>query len=482
MNSTEAVARGEWASSVASAAPVERWLVPVTAIVLVAIDGLMVTAAFVVAYWLRFVVTSDEASGLAFDEYVRMGATVSVLGGLVLALHGFYDPGRPRSWPTTFQTTLSGVSTGLVAAVTMSFFVGEDGFSRLWFGAGWALAVVFVFAWRMLAHPAYARIRAAVIPRRRVLIVGANQLGRELADELAARYDLIGFVDNGSDFVALDWPLLGTIAELDGLASQYAIDEIVVALPENRREQITHLITRGFTRAVQVNLVPGLSELLPHRVELSRLGDRSLLRFAPAARVGWSKRATDLVVATVLFLLAAPLLGAIALAIRLDSSGLILFRQQRLGRNGKPFEMLKFRSMIRDADRHLETLRERNEAEGPMFKIRRDPRLTRVGRLLRRLSLDELPQLINVIRGDMSLVGPRPPLPAEVAKYESWQLGRLRARPGMTGLWQVSGRSEVPFHDMVRLDLHYIRNWSLQMDVEIILRTVPAVLSNRGAY
>ena len=144
--------------------------------------------------------------------------------------------------------------------------------------------------------------------------------------------------------------------------------------------------------------------------------------------------------------------------------------------------MMKFRSMRRDADRLLAELRERNEASGPLFKMRNDPRVTRVGRLLRRTSLDELPQLFNVLRGEMSLVGPRPPLPREVADYEDWQHGRLRAVPGMTGLWQVSGRSDVPFHDMVRLDLHYIRNWSLALDLEIILRTIPAVVGNRGAY
>ena len=144
--------------------------------------------------------------------------------------------------------------------------------------------------------------------------------------------------------------------------------------------------------------------------------------------------------------------------------------------------MLKFRSMCVDADSRLETLKQRNEATGPLFKIRRDPRVTRVGGLLRRWSLDELPQLLNVLRGEMSLVGPRPPLPSEVEQYEDWQLCRLRALPGLTGLWQVSGRSEVPFHDMVRLDLHYIRNWSLALDFEILLRTIPAVLSNRGAY
>jgi lipopolysaccharide/colanic/teichoic acid biosynthesis glycosyltransferase len=138
--------------------------------------------------------------------------------------------------------------------------------------------------------------------------------------------------------------------------------------------------------------------------------------------------------------------------------------------------------MRQDADRLLGELRDRNEAIGPLFKIRHDPRVTRVGRVLRRLSLDELPQLFNVLKGEMSLVGPRPPVPSEVEEYEDWQHGRLRAVPGMTGLWQVSGRSEVPFHDMVRLDLHYIRNWSLGLDLEILVRTVPAVLTNRGAY
>jgi len=144
--------------------------------------------------------------------------------------------------------------------------------------------------------------------------------------------------------------------------------------------------------------------------------------------------------------------------------------------------MLKFRSMQQDADGLVVSLLERNEVTGPMFKIRRDPRITRVGRFLRRYSLDELPQLINVVLGDMSLVGPRPPTDSEIEKYEDWQLGRLRAVPGITGLWQVSGRSEVPFHDMVRLDLHYIRNWSFALDVEILLRTIPAVLTSKGAY
>jgi lipopolysaccharide/colanic/teichoic acid biosynthesis glycosyltransferase len=172
----------------------------------------------------------------------------------------------------------------------------------------------------------------------------------------------------------------------------------------------------------------------------------------------------------------------IALAIKLDSPGPVLFRQQRVGKHGHRFWIYKYRSMRQDAERLLGELQNKNEAQGPLFKIRCDPRVTRVGRLLRRTSLDELPQLFNVVKGEMSLVGPRPPIPAEVEQYQDWQLGRLRAVPGITGLWQVSGRSDVPFHDMVRLDLHYIRNWSPGLDLEILLRTIPAVLTNRGAY
>jgi exopolysaccharide biosynthesis polyprenyl glycosylphosphotransferase len=484
VNRIESLRAAEWSDAVVVVdARAERWLGPLASALLVLGDLLLITAAFVIAYWFRFIAPGDEASGLALESYVRMGATVAALAIVVLVLHGFYDASRPRTWAATLQTVVSGVSTGLVVSVAASFFIGEQGFSRLWFGAGWCVAVALMFVWRAAASRAYVAVRAAVVPRRRMVVVGANPLGRELAGELSGRYDILGYVDNGSDLAgATEPPLLGPIAQLEGLVQQYAVDELVVALPENRREQIMQIIARGFSRRVEVKLVPGLEELLPHRVQVSRLGARSFISFAPAAPVGWSKRALDLALASIALLLTLPLLACIAIAIKLDSQGPVFFRQERLGKDAEPFQMLKFRSMVKGADRLIDSLIARNEQIGPLFKIRRDPRLTRVGAVLRRLSLDELPQLFNVLRGDMSLVGPRPPLPAETAKYESWQLGRLRARPGMTGLWQVSGRSEVPFHDMVRLDLHYIRNWSLQLDIEIMLRTIPAVVSNRGAY
>ena len=209
-----------------------------------------------------------------------------------------------------------------------------------------------------------------------------------------------------------------------------------------------------------------------------------LLATSPAVS-GWRcafKRGIDIVIAFfVLVLLAIPT-ALIALAIRLNSPGPVLFRQLRVGRHGKPFTMYKFRSMRIDADGQVEELADLNEVDGPIFKIRRDPRVTPLGRFLRRTSLDELPQLFNVLAGDMSLVGPRPPLPDEVEEYEMWQLRRLEVKPGITGLWQVNGRSELSFWDMIALDIHYIENLSLRTDMIILLKTLPAVLSCRGAY
>src|SRR5205085_1658559 len=193
-------------------------------------------------------------------------------------------------------------------------------------------------------------------------------------------------------------------------------------------------------------------------------------------------RLVDIVVATLLLLLGSPFWLFIALVIRISSSGAVVYKQTRIGLNGRPFKVYKFRSMYKNADQVLSALFEHNEAQGPLFKIKDDPRVTAVGKFLRRTSFDEIPQLINVLRGEMSLVGPRPPLPHEVSQYEEWQKGRLAIKPGMTGLWQVRGRSNISFDEGVLMDLYYIENWSLRLYFQILLRTIPAVLFSRGAY
>ena len=201
--------------------------------------------------------------------------------------------------------------------------------------------------------------------------------------------------------------------------------------------------------------------------------------------LGWQlavKRAIDLLLPLIASPIVVPLGLLIGIAIKLDSEGPVLFKQTRVGKGGKPFTLYKFRSMFKDADEMVSGLDQLNEAAGPVFKIKRDPRITKVGSLLRKSSLDELPQIINVLRGEMSLVGPRPPLPREVEKYSSHQLGRLAVKPGLTCLWQIRGRSNIPFDEWVELDLEYIRNQSLWLDFKILFRTIPAVLRGTGAW
>ncbi len=460
----------------------ERMLPFLIGLCLVVFDIGIVVGSFLVAHWLRFTAADDSLSALGIEQYMVMAAAIAGITTALFAFRGLYDEPRPYAWPTRLYTIVSAVSTALVLALTVSYFLGDAAFSRLWSATGWAIAVVSLVTWRELATRGYTAIREKLAPATRALVVGANPLGKQLASELAEWYHVIGYVDNGSDLEDDKLPLLGPIAELEHIVHDFAIDELIIALPTKRREQVTRLVDRGFRHPVKIKFVTGIGELLPERLEVQRLGGRSYVGFAPVAKVSWLKRAMDVLLVGCGLLVISPILALIALAIKLDSAGPIFYRQTRVGKDGRQFSMLKFRSMGIDADQRLAALREHNEADGPLFKMKADPRITRVGRILRRYSLDELPQLLNVIVGDMSLVGPRPPIPSEVAEYEDWQLGRLRAVPGLTGLWQVSGRSEVAFHDMVRLDLHYIRNWSLALDFEILMRTIPAVLTTRGAY
>jgi exopolysaccharide biosynthesis polyprenyl glycosylphosphotransferase len=221
-------------------------------------------------------------------------------------------------------------------------------------------------------------------------------------------------------------------------------------------------------------------------VELVEPVAASPLTLQPSpAWIGWqarAKRAFDIVAAVLLLILLSPLLALLALIIRLDSKGPVIFRQTRCGKDGKLFIFYKFRGMVADAEARQAEFDHLNEAQGPIFKMKHDPRVTRVGRVLRRTSLDELPQLWNVLRGEMSLVGPRPPLPKEVERYEAWHQARLRAVPGITGLWQVSGRSHLGFDEMTRLDIEYLNVWSLALDLRILVRTVVAVVFAHGAY
>ena len=259
----------------------------------------------------------------------------------------------------------------------------------------------------------------------------------------------------------------------------------VVSHPDLSGQSLRRLSWALEERSVDLVVSPGIVEVAGPRLSIRPVAGLSLLHLERPTLGGprmLVKTVFDRVVAAFLLLLASPVLALVALAIRIESRGPVFFRQVRIGVAGRPFLMLKFRSMVGDAEQQRALLAELNEGNGVLFKIRNDPRITRVGSVLRRFSLDELPQLINVVRGDMSLVGPRPPLPEEVEGYDDDAVRRLRVRPGMTGLWQVSGRSDLSWEESLRLDLRYVDNWSMALDLSILWRTWRAVLHGSGAY
>jgi exopolysaccharide biosynthesis polyprenyl glycosylphosphotransferase len=324
---------------------------------------------------------------------------------------------------------------------------------------------------------------------RYMLVLGAGPRAKAFADLVEGHAELglvvIGHLkaDPSDTGVVLNRPLLGMIDDLEQVLHSQIVDEVAVCLPfsmEDLVEQVI-LLCEQEGKVVRMPMAPMERLLTTGRLEsIDGVGVYSLAN-GPDRAIGLAlKRVLDVVGAALLMVLLSPVLVILAIAIRLDSKGPVLFRQERVGLHGRSFNVLKFRSMCADAEDQLQDLRQHNEINGHAFKLAVDPRVTRMGRFLRRSSLDELPQLANVLRGQMSLVGPRPPLPSEVANYDTWHRRRLSMKPGMTGLWQVRGRHSPEFDHWVAQDLEYIDSWSLWLDFKIIARTVPAVLGGTG--
>ncbi len=324
--------------------------------------------------------------------------------------------------------------------------------------------------------------------RRRALLVGSgkhlDRVAHALADAPRGEIQPVGYIsltprpDNGLRS-------LGSLAELSEVLAAHRIQEVIIADPDFPQEQAVELIDQCHQRGVDVHVAPSTMEILIQRAEFVPGQSVPLFTLKPPVFDGVDfavKRTFDALGSALILLLLSPLLAALALAVKLTSRGPVLYRSSRPGMGGIPFDCLKFRTMQDDADDAQDELEGLNEADGALFKIRDDPRLTPVGRFLRRFSLDELPQLVNVVRGEMSLVGPRPLPLRDFEKLEDWHKKRYLVLPGITGLWQVSGRAELDFDDLVRLDFLYLERWSVALDLVILLKTVPAVLTRRGAF
>ncbi|MBN2227207.1 MAG: sugar transferase [candidate division Zixibacteria bacterium] len=333
-------------------------------------------------------------------------------------------------------------------------------------------------------------MKSPVGTEKAVLIIGADKRGQNAADVFLAHPDfnirVIGFVDfHRNDLWRYrDIPLIGHVRDIERIILTSHVDFVIMAAEPDDYTEGQRVFTIIERMGVKIILLPHVYMQTISKCQTSSLNGTPVLMYhsAPPSRAGmFVKEGLDRIGGLVGMILFSPVLMLAALAIKLESRGPVFYSQKRAGVNGRPFKMFKLRTMVQDAEKQKAELQHLNEMSGPVFKIKNDPRITRVGRILRKLSIDELPQFFNVFRGDMSLVGPRPPLPKEVEQFKPWQHRKLSVKPGLTCIWQVSGRNQIDFDDWMRQDLQYIDNWSLQQDMKLLIKTIPAVIKTRGA-
>ena len=431
--------------------------------------------------WLRL-------SNWALLPYTAVFLVWGVLSVFFLNHYNLYRTVREYSYLDELILVIKALFWSSLSAAGAVFFFQIKIYSRLVFAVSAALLLLTCFSWRMLKRFLVRRRVAKGFNNYNVLIVGAGRGGRALSREIARhRYlglEVVGFLDDRRTGEADGHPILGGLGNFEEVIRKKFVDEVLVSIP-SEREHVARLIADCRKLGKSIRVVPDLMSLGMEGVKAGYLGMIPLLEYYDRGLPGTDlllKRSFDIAVSALALVFLSPVMLGIALAIRIDSPGPAIYTSRRNGRKAKLFKFYKFRTMVENADKKLDELRHMDETDGPVFKIRNDPRVTRVGRFLRRYSLDELPQFWNVLRGDMSLVGPRPPTPNEVAKYADWQLKRLEIRPGITCLWQVKGRSNLSFREWMKLDLFYIENWSFWLDIKILLRTIVVVFRGEGAY
>ncbi len=454
-------------------------------VLLLALDFLGVTGALFTALAIKLALQGSFSLQTAWDDTRPTLAFAYLVTVLMFARVDLYAD-RPR------RPGLAKIASALfwvtVIALVFTLANGDHFTSYYIFYGSLFFAIVYIGSLRAL----FTRITGELLERaglrRRAMLVGSGSHIEAVAHALGGgprqRVDLIGFVslsprpENGLRS-------LGNLDQLPEILARERIQEVIIADPDFPQERALDLVDRCHQRGVAVVVAPSTMEILIDRAEFVAGESVPLFTLRPPVFEGVDyalKRTFDLVLSSVLMFVLSPVLLAIAVAVKLSSRGPIIYRSVRPGMAGVPFDCFKFRTMREHADQIQDDLEPFNESSGALFKIRRDPRLTTIGRVLRRFSLDELPQLVNVVRGEMSLVGPRPLPMRDFNQLEEWHKKRYLVLPGITGLWQVSGRAELDFDDLVRLDFLYLEHWSVFLDLSILLKTIPAVLSRRGAF
>jgi exopolysaccharide biosynthesis polyprenyl glycosylphosphotransferase len=452
---------------------------------------LAVTAAWEFRLALDFVLPQADP-GLSLSS--AAGPQVVVAWLLVLLVRGAYTT-RSLGAGTDEYRAVVGASLATAGAIGLVCYLGSLDLSRAFLLLTFLLGTPCLLLWRWGARQVMHRFRARGYLLHRVVAVGdlsgVAEVVHVLRRERSLGYEIVGVCVPGAHLAAsldvhLGVPVVGSVADTREACSRLAADTVLVARGAyDSSDELRQIAWDLQGSGIELIVVPSLTDIAGPRIQLRPVAGLPLIHLQePQADEagGLAKRLFDVVGALAALLLLAPAMAVVAAAIRLEDGGPLLFRQRRIGWRGEEFHCLKFRSMVTGADRREQTLRAADGHSGALWKSRSDPRVTRVGAFIRRYSLDELPQLLNVLRGDMSLVGPRPQQPWEVETYSDSTRRRLLVRPGMTGLWQVSGRSDLPFEEAVRLDLYYVDNWSLTTDLVIMAKTAKAVVASGGAY
>ena len=460
------------------------------------LDELITAASFLAAHQLRshvlpVILPAVFPSGLyPLADYLPLLPVVLVVWGVILAAMRLAAPGEVFVLPKEITRVLRAVLLGVLLLAAAGYLLRTQFVSRPFLALFGGINALALTGARVVERRTRWGRKLLEAPERVVVVVGCSDDAVRIAERIQAHrawgFSVRGLIDaDGCGAARVGaYPVLAPISELPEFLAREVVDEVVLAVPMRQLGELEDVILRCQELGVRVRVaLRPFPHTQPH-LEVESLDGVPMVTFAttPTDTLAlYAKRILDVTVAAAGLLLALPAWPVAAVAVKLSSPGPVFFRQQRCGLRGRRFELVKLRTMVEGAERRQDEVAHLNVMDGPVFKAPDDPRVTAVGRLLRRSSLDELPQLWNVLRGDMSLVGPRPPIPEEVARYEPWQRRRLAMKPGLTCLWQVSGRSDLDFSTWMELDLAYIDNWSLWLDLKILARTVPAVLRGHGA-
>lgn len=475
-------------------APAVQWRLFVCA--LLVNDFVAVGAGFLVAYWIRFDLHLPIFRVNVVPEYPfyrTLSLILMLIWLIIFAGNGLYQRQNLLGGFQEYSRVFRATSTGLLLVIVAGFV--DPGFilARGWLFLAWILVFLFVSGGRFMLRRVVYALRRHGYFLSPTLIVGANGEGLSLAAQLSrwqtSGLHVVGFVDDGpvpEDSVSSGFQTLGATGQLDQLIGQHNVEELILATSALTRQQIVDIFSRyGMREDLNVRLSSGLFEIITTGLEVKEMAYVPLVRVNKVRLTGADhilKLILDYSIALPGLIAIAPFLLVIAIVIKLDSPGPILYRRRVMGINGKQFDAYKFRTMRVNGDEILARHPELQEELRRNHKLKNDPRITRVGHFLRKYSLDELPQLLNVLKREMSLVGPRMIAPEEMEMYEQWGMNLLTVPPGITGLWQVSGRSDIAYGERVQLDMQYIRNWSIWLDLQILTQTPMAVIRARGAY